>query len=329
MNNFNCKICGKEYPLLLSFSKHLANKHKYNGGLVQYYIDYENFIVPKCIYCDNEAKRKEGLEYRKTCGDKNCIKKLNINKKHTEETKSQISKKLIESHKKGEHSGWDFINKDLNRRSYPEKWFIKNVLEKYSFYYKYTIEEKFPFGKYWLDFAIIDMKIDIEIDGQQHFRTIDAIEHDKERDEFVLSKDWKVYRIAWIELKNNREDVVDDFLNWIEQNEIKYHKYDVDEIVHKFKKNNYRTYDVKKIKPSKHKKSIEYFSDRKNQYDLRQIPNIEKIINSDIDFSKEGWVKKVSILIGISENKGSGWMKRNMNEFFINNCWKRKSKKVL
>ena len=56
----------------------------------------------------------------------------------------------------------------------------------------------------------------------------------------------------------------------------------------------------------------------------------EKIINSNIDFSKEGWVKKVSKIIGISENKGSKWMKRNMTEFYVNYCWKRKSpKKVL
>ena len=331
MNNFNCKICGKEYPLLLSLSKHLTNKHKYNGGLLQYYVDYEHFEKPKCIYCDNDAKRREGLKFRQTCGDKGCIRKLDTNKKHTEETKLKISKKLIASHKNGEHPGWSFINKDINRRSYPEKWFIKNVLKKYDFYSKYTIEEKFPFGKYWLDFAIIDMKIDLEIDGQQHFRTEDAIEHDIQRDEFVLNSDWKVYRIAWIELKNNREEVIANFLNWINENEIKYYKYNIDDTIDKLKKQNklnYRIYNVKKIKIKKSKfdNQKDYFLNRKEQYDLKQLPIIEKIINSNIDFSKEGWVKKVSIIIGISENKGGSWMKRNMRDFYEEKCWKRKQR---
>ena len=334
MNNFKCKICGKEYPLLLSLSKHLTNKHKYEGGLIQYYIDYENFKIPKCEYCDNDAKREEGLKYRKTCGDKKCIRIFNTTKRQTENSKLKISKKLIESHKNGEHPGWSFINKDINRRSYPEKWFIKNVLEKYNFYSKYTIKEKLPFGKYYLDFVILDLKIDIEIDGQQHFRTTDAINHDIIRDEFVLSNGWKVYRIAWIELKNNRETIIDDLLSWINKNEINYSKYNI-AAIDKFKKSEvkYRIYDVNKIKEprkSKYGTSIDYFLYRKQQYDLSQIPIIEKVVNSDIDFSKEGWVKKVSKIIGISENKGSKWMKRNMTEFYVNYCWKRKSpKKVL
>ena len=328
MSNLICKICGNEYPLLLSLSKHLTNKHHYVGGLVQYYVDYENFAIPKCLYCDNDAKREDGLKYRKTCGDKKCIKK--IPKSHTDETKLKLSKILIEAHRSGKNTGWDFINSDKNRRSYPEKWFIKNVLEKYNLYDKYTIEEKMSFGKYYLDFAILDLKIDVEIDGSQHFRTEEAIIHDLERDKFVLSNDWKVYRIAWIELKNNRENVVSDFLNWIDQNDKTYYKYDISETLDKLKKPKikYRIYNVEKLKikkSSKYGSSSEYFLNRKNQYDLKQISNIEKIINSDIDFSKEGWVKKVSTIIGISENKGSNWMKRNMNIFYINNCWKRKS----
>lgn len=318
MNNFNCKICGKGYPLLLSLSKHLTNKHKYKGGLIQYYVDYEKFKIPKCIYCDCDAKREEGLKFIKTCGNKTCVTKLKKTKFHTEESKMKIRNKMIAAYKSGKQTGWAFINKDINRRSYPEKWFIKNVIEKYNLNSKYTIKEKFSFGKYFLDFAIIDMKIDLEIDGQQHFRTDEAIEHDKERDKFVSDNDWKVYRIAWIELKNDREIVIKNFLEWLDSNDKECRKYDVNFL-------------LKTLKKTKYDSQKDYFLNRKERYNLRQIPLIKKIISSDIDFSKEGWGKKVSIIVGISENKGSVWMKRNMNDFFINKCWKRKSptKKVL
>ena len=44
--NIICKICGNESNSLQSFSKHLLN-HGYNGVL-KYYIDYDNFKIPKC-----------------------------------------------------------------------------------------------------------------------------------------------------------------------------------------------------------------------------------------------------------------------------------------
>lgn len=68
----------------------------------------------------------------------------------------------------------------------------------------------------------------------------------------------------------------------------------------------------------------DYFIIKKKRYELEQEPIKIKILNSDIDFSKDGWVKKVSKIIGISENKGGWWMKRNMNDFYIEKCWKRK-----
>ena len=49
---------------------------------------------------------------------------------------------------------------------------------------------------YFLDFAFIDIKTDVEIDGQQHFRTKKCINHDIERDNFLLNNNWKVYRIT-------------------------------------------------------------------------------------------------------------------------------------
>lgn len=65
----------------------------------------------------------------------------------------------------------------------------------------------------------------------------------------------------------------------------------------------------------------------KNDNNINEIK--QKIIDSDIDYSKYGWVMKAAILIGITPAKVNKWMKRNMIEFYEKNCFKRKSLSVL
>ena len=47
------------------------------------------------------------------------------------------------------------------------------------------------------------------------------------------------------------------------------------------------------------------------------------IQQSNIDFSKFGWVKEVSKLFGISENKAGTYIAKNFPEFY-KSCYKRK-----
>ena len=84
-------------------------------------------------------------------------------------------------------------------------------------------------------------------DGQQHFRTIDAINHDFNRDKYLVENGWIVYRIAWLELKNDNENIVKCFFDWLDQNDKKCRKYDVDEL-------------LKKVKKTKYENSLDYFS---------------------------------------------------------------------
>ena len=50
---------------------------------------------------------------------------------------------------------------------------------------------------------------------------------------------------------------------------------------------------------------------------------IEQILKSNIDFSKLGWVEKVSKILNIAPQKVTKWMKRNMNQFYNESCFKR------
>ena len=182
----------------------------------------------------------------------------------TEETKKEISIRMKQVHKEGNHPGWLHINSDKNRRSFPEKVFL-NQLKIFNLLNKYTFMEKMPFGKYALDFALIDMKIDIEIDGQQHFRSESAINHDKERDGFVKSKGWKIYRIAYKEMQNNLNKVMIDLVEWINNIEINSDRfYNIKEIKLEYAKNKY-------IKKSKEELEKTYKKRRKFEISKEEL----------------------------------------------------------
>jgi very-short-patch-repair endonuclease len=120
---------------------------------------------------------------------------MSINKKLSKKHREKISKALKKAHKNGNHPGWSHVNSSKNHMSRPERIFY-NMLNESGLNNKYHIEYGFSVSKYFLDFAIIDFKIDIEIDGVQHIRNEKNIKHDSKRDKFLLEDNWKVYRIS-------------------------------------------------------------------------------------------------------------------------------------
>ena len=56
------------------------------------------------------------------------------------------------------------------------------------------------------------------------------------------------------------------------------------------------------------------------------LSTIKLITESDIDFSKFGWVNHVAKLINITPQKVSAFMKKYMSDFYKEKCFKRKSK---
>jgi hypothetical protein len=174
-----CKICNKELNNFRSLCNHLP-LHKIS--ILDYYIKYENFEIPKC-HCGENCKIKKGLIFYKTCCSDKCIFENRKDKKCSDEMKIKISNSIKLAHSEGRHPGWNHINSDKSRRSYPEKIFYEFLI-KNDYFNKYEIVEKFPIGGYFLDFAFIDKKIDLEIDGEQHYRT-ENIEHDLKRDKYM------------------------------------------------------------------------------------------------------------------------------------------------
>jgi len=148
------------------------------------------------------------------------------------------SEKMKQNFKDGKIKGW-VINNSKDRRSYPESFFIK-VFKNNNLYEKYNIEEKFSYGKYFIDFLFVELKLVLEINGEQHFATEEAIKHDMERDNFFLKEGFKIYRVRWKDVCNNAKKEIDEllnFLNNIESNLIR--KYILDDSVYQKKKKKY------------------------------------------------------------------------------------------
>ena len=90
--------------------------------------------------------------------------------------------------------------------SYPEKYWMsllnkENILFKYNYLVKHSdigvVADKLTWYK--LDFYLEEYKIDLEIDGNQHYTSKECIEHDKLRDERLTAGGYIVYRIPWID----------------------------------------------------------------------------------------------------------------------------------
>lgn len=223
---------------------------------------------------------------------------------YSEERKKELSMKLKKIHADGKHPGWSHINKNKNRRSKAEELFY-NWIKCDTFLKTLKIEEKWPIGKYVLDFAILDYKCDIEIDGIQHIRSADAINHDIIRDQFMLDNDWKVYRINVGEFYKNKQCTIDVLKIWLLSKE-KLHTYDIEQL------------NLKNNKRSRKQYIIDYKNERIN----KNKHLIYDILNSNIDFSKYGWSKQVCELIKIYNAKQ--WMIKYMPEFYENKCFKKK-----
>ena len=249
-----------------------------------------------------------------------------IGHKYTEEEKQKQSIILKKAHSEGRHPGWAHINTDKNKRSYPEKFMI-GVFERNNLYEKYTIIEKMPFSKYFLDFAFIEIKLCVEVDGKQHYITPEAIEHDRIRDEFLISQGWKIYRINWITLCNNAVEEIDELINFIDNINYSTNRfYNIDEVkwrqkIPQYKIRNNKLNQDKEI--FNHKTKEEYLNIIRKEFEESQQKYVEEILNSDIDFSKFGWVNKVAKIKGITPQKVNGWMKKIMPDFYEQNCFKR------
>ena len=112
-------------------------------------------------------------------------------RQHSEETKKKISeirkKFILENPDKAPYK----LNHS-SKESYPEKYFSE-LFEKENI----KIEKYYPIGLYELDFCIPSKKIDIEINGSQHYYDDKIVKSDIKRTKFLEENGWDVINIKW------------------------------------------------------------------------------------------------------------------------------------
>ena len=82
-----CKKCNHISHNLKSLSRHLET---HDLTILEYYVKYENFEIPKCG-CGENVKSRKGLNFSKTCGNKECVSKLRHTIKMSDEVKLNLS----------------------------------------------------------------------------------------------------------------------------------------------------------------------------------------------------------------------------------------------
>lgn len=200
-----CPICNKEFIESIGkakektyCSKKCANSNRICStktkeklkkiNLGKKYIRQITNYNGECKYCKKPflTTKKE----KKFCDNSCCSKYFWATTEYRDKITSAINEKV----KNGTHSGWKTRTKEP---SYPEKYFMQ-VLD--NFGVKYIREE--PCGKYFIDFAIYDKMIALEIDGSQHLEVL-RVESDKKKDEVLKQNGWNVIRIKWYNPINN------------------------------------------------------------------------------------------------------------------------------
>jgi len=206
-----------------------------------------------------------------------------------------------------------FERRNLGKMSYLEQWFFDNVIIKHNLLKKYDIINEYPFYPYFIDFAFLNIKLAVELDGASHFKNGKyRLQHDINKDNHLIKNGWKVYRIAYNE---TNENIINNFLNSLNNIEIFENK--------KLDENLFKG-SLLKLKIRRNRK--EYFDELKLKNYEKQKPYIILVLNSKIDFSKFGWVNKIAKIINQKPQKVNGWMKKFMLDFYKEKCFKRKLK---
>lgn len=130
-----------------------------------------------------------------------------------EAMKEKISKGMIKAHAEGRAhnigaSRWN------NEPSWPEQWFMQVIENEFE---DKNYQREYSFGRFALDFAWVDKKKCIEIDGEQHQRFDDYKERDERKDSLLKENGWEVLRIIWKEAFANPKEIIQKAKEFIEK----------------------------------------------------------------------------------------------------------------
>jgi very-short-patch-repair endonuclease len=203
---YECPFCQKEYSKQ-GIGTHIWKNHTEEGKNHNPHIGYKKgtrIAWNKGLSKEtNESIKKGGETYKKRF--KEGLIKVWCDGKHlSSKTKNKLSISGKLAHEEGR--AWNIgMSRWNNEPSYPEKFFMKVIDNEFK---DKNYEREYSIGIYSLDFAWINKKKVIEIDGEQHQRFEEYKERDKRKDNFLKNNGWKILRIIWKDMYNNTKEEI-------------------------------------------------------------------------------------------------------------------------
>lgn len=155
----------------------------------------------------------EKLIVLRTRSEANIIARIKYPRKLSEETKNKISKSRIKYLKDHPDQVPYLLNHSSKGSSYPETYFDE------IFEGKFNYDKYFRIGLYHIDFAIINKKIAIEVDGEQHYSDSKIVESDIRKNNYLIDNNWDIIRIRWSEYqkmkRNEKEKYIIEIVDYI------------------------------------------------------------------------------------------------------------------
>lgn len=257
-----CEHCGKEFKNRANYTRHV-------------------------VYCKRIKDVDLQFEYDSGLSLKQIEDKYNVSKKFLHGIGLKTRKKEESTAIRRRDNPENFFFGGTRRKSKGEMVF-KEMLESSGLAEKYNIEEQYHLFGYRLDFAFPDLKLDVEIDGMQHYTKQEVKDKDKIRESTLVDAEWKIYRIASKDFLGRPNVVFNLFENYLKK---------------------------------KKKCFIVRYSGQVVDGDKRWSKDREKkITKSDIDFSLTGWSIKTGELLGISSSSALRWIQKNMPKFYKEKC---------
>lgn len=298
---YNCEFCGKSFESKGGNTRHMKYCHL-NPNAVE--CKTGHIAWNKGQTASTDERIAKGVKTRKD--NINNGKITIIGHPHSAETKALLSEKRKQYLK-------DNPDKHVWKRATKFKSapceFLKEKLRSLNINF---IEEYSPFTDcaIALDIAFPDILLGIEVNGNQHYNADGSLkDYYQARHNKLVNAGWTIYEIHYTLCYNinNFDDI------------LKLDIYNKDYVGKYFSNKEFK--QKEKINKKKaHKIKIKKVQDDKLAFieARKQI-----IINSDIDFTKFGWVNKISKLINIKPQPAARWIKKYMPEFY-ENCFKKR-----
>ena len=246
-----------------------------------------------CPRCGNENLRVRAKYCSDKCSHQHDDKtKLLLSEKRKQYLKDNPDKHVWKRHTKFKSIPCEHLKKYLTSKGlvFIEEW--------------QPLQSRF----YSIDIAFPDIKLGIEVNGNQHYDSSGNLkEYYKLRHDEIEASGWTLIELHYsscynIELINKIIDI----------------KFQPDYTEY------FKIAEERKIRKIKRTKK-EIGESVRNKTDLKWNPYKNLILTSNIDFTKFGWVSKVSEILSIKPQKVNGWMKRYLPHFYEEKCFKRAS----